>query len=260
MKILLLGNGSRLEVCRNALENAGHEMAKTDFDGIVTYDFDLIVLANYPKILKKEEYSGCKYGAINCHAGLLPWYRGSSVLNWQIINNEVRGGVSIIQVDEGIDTGDILGSGLFGIKIDDTIKEVRHKAEQCFEELLPRVVMQIQNGTVKKVKQHEIPSQPTYYHHRKPEDSQIKWDKMTALQVYNLVRACERPYEAYCRHDDINQFGDGLVYIRSARLMEDNFYGVAGRVVRNMDDGSVVICKDRGVWINVKIPVGENLW
>lgn len=257
MRILLLGQGSRYDICKESLENAGHEMAKTDFDGIVAYDFDMIVLANYSKILKKEEYQGVKYGAINCHGALLPYYRGSSVLNWQIINNETYGGVSIIQVDEGIDTGDILGMGLFHIKIDDTIKEVRKKAERCFDELLPKVIMQIQNGTVKRIKQENIPVQPTYYHHRKPEDSLIKWDKMSALQVYNLVRACESPYEAYCRSD---LEGLNEVIVRKAKLLENNFRGIAGRVVSNMDGGSVVICRDRGVWIDVKLPIGETLW
>ena len=252
MRILLLGSGSRYDVCKEALEDVNQEL--------VSENPDLIVLANYPKILAKEEYASVKYGAICCHGGRLPQYRGSSVLNWQIINNELQGGVSIIQIDEGIDTGDILGTGVFPIKIDDTIKEVRKKAEQCFQELLPRVVMQIQNGTLKKIKQHDIPVQPCYFHHRRSEDSQIKWDKMTALQVHNLIRASEHPYQAYCRCDDIDNFKEGLIFIRKSKLLEDNFYGISGRVVRNINDGSVVICGDRGLWIDVKLKVGDNLW
>jgi methionyl-tRNA formyltransferase len=258
MRILLLGSGSRFEVCKEALENANHEMAKTDFDGLIAYDYDLIVLANYSQILPKESYSNVKYGAICCHGGRLPQYRGSSVLNWQIINNEVQGGISIIQIDEGIDTGDILGVGVFDIEISDTIIEVRKKANEAFQRLLPRIVMQIENHTVKKVRQHDIPTQPCYYHHRKPEDSKIDWKNMTALQVYNLVRACESPYEAYCHTDNI-EYAENIVTIKKARLVEDNFCGILGRVVRHMNGGSVVICKDRGVWIDVNMPIGDNL-
>ena len=115
MKILLLGRGSRHEVCVKALQKAGHTFVE-EVDNA-----ELIVMANYNKILPKEIFSKLKYGAINCHAGKLPQYRGSSPLNWQIINGEIEGGVSIIQVDEGIDTGGILAQSRFPITHIDTI-------------------------------------------------------------------------------------------------------------------------------------------
>lgn len=250
MKIKLLGRGDLLEVCRSVLSS--HE--------IVESGQDLIVLANHDKILKREDYD-CRYGAINCHRGRLPQYRGSSVLNWQIINGEIKGGVSIIQVDEGIDTGDILGEGIFDILLTDTIKEVREKAHLYIHELLPRIVMKIRNGTMKPLKQSNVAAQPVYWHHRKPEDSRIFWDQMTALQVYNLVRASESPYEAFCFSGDSYDFEKRhLHFISKSKLLNDNFGGVAGRVVRHLDNGSVVICKDRGVWVNIDVPIGEQLW
>jgi methionyl-tRNA formyltransferase len=256
-----MGRGDLLEVCKNTLSS--HELVESGQD--------LIVLANYDKILKREDYD-CRYGAINCHRGRLPQYRGSSVLNWQIINGEIKGGVSIIQVDEGIDTGDILGEGVFDILLTDTIVEVRQKAHLYIHELLPRIVMKIRNGTMKSLKQSDVirrvdyepyiaKAAPCYWHHRKPEDSRILWDKMTALQGYNLVRASESPYEAFCfRGSEFYLMQRRTQYITKAKLLNDNFSGVAGRVVRHLDNGSVVICKDRGVWVNIDIPIGEQLW
>jgi hypothetical protein len=87
---------------------------------------------------------------------------------------------------------------------------------------------------------------------------------MTALQVYNLVRASESPYEAFCGHQMVFKVASGnessFHTIVKAKLLNDNFGGVAGRVVRHLDNGSVVICKDRGVWVNIDIPIGEQLW
>ena len=62
----------------------------------------------FPYIFNKELLDTPKHGSINLHGGRLPKYRGGSPLNWQIINNEKYIGISIIQMDEGIDTGPIL--------------------------------------------------------------------------------------------------------------------------------------------------------
>jgi len=242
MKILFLGRGSRAEVCRKSLE--GHEFVE------FVDDADLIVMANHNKILPKEVFSRPKYGAINCHAGKLPEYRGSSVLNWQIINGETEGSVSIIQVDEGIDTGDILFEWGFLIGAYDTISIIRGLANERFQEMLPMVVHRIGIGAVSPIKQKGVDS---YWHHRKPEDSLINWQTMTAKQVYDLVRATENPYQSWA-------YGKYKWLIDKAKLLGDNYYGIPGRVVRRIDNGVVVIAKDRGVWIEAELKVGEQLY
>ena len=70
--------------------------------------FDLFILAGYPQILKKKILKINKIIKINLNGGPLPEYRGGSPLNWQIINQEKEIGISIIKIDEGIDTGDII--------------------------------------------------------------------------------------------------------------------------------------------------------
>lgn len=71
------------------------------------YPADVFVVAAFGQILSKEILDMPKYGSINIHASLLPKYRGSSPIQWAVINGEEETGVTIMQMDEGLDTGDI---------------------------------------------------------------------------------------------------------------------------------------------------------
>lgn len=245
---MVLGHGSRYDIVKKSLNKAGYE---------IVHDFpDLIVLANHSHILKREKYENIKYGAINCHAGKLPEYRGSSVLNWQIINGEKYIGWSIIQIDKGIDTGDILECGTIENK--GTIKEIRRKIDKIFGDYICGVVERIDKGVITYTKQNELKS--CYWHHRIPSDSKISWGNMTAEQICNLVKSSEESYVAFCNNADDIFFRK--ININQSKLLEEKFNGVVGRVVRKIDGGFVVIAKDEGVWIktNSVLKIGQQLY
>lgn len=253
MNIHLLGHGSRYEVCKNTLLGNGHELVELN-------ECDLIVMANHNQILPKEIFNRPKYGAINLHAGRLPQYRGSSPLNWQIINGETKIGISIIQVDEGVDTGSIWAEKTFDISLKDTIVEVRETADKLFSKKLLEVILELESGNYRPAKQIEIDGirGSAYWHHRKPEDSEINCKEMTAKQVYDLVRASEPPYQAYVVSKRA-LISIEKEYVPVARLLPDSFYGVSGRVVKRIGDGVVVICKDKGLWLNCDLKIGQQL-
>ena len=69
---------------------------------------DVIVVVAYGKILPKRILEAAKYGCINVHASLLPKYRGAAPIQWSVINGDKETGVTVMQMDEGLDTGDIL--------------------------------------------------------------------------------------------------------------------------------------------------------
>ena len=69
---------------------------------------DIIVVVAYGKILPKRVLEAAKYGCINVHASLLPKYRGAAPIQWSVINGDKETGVTIMQMDEGLDTGDII--------------------------------------------------------------------------------------------------------------------------------------------------------
>ena len=72
------------------------------------FDPELFIVAGYSTILKQKVLDIPQLGTINLHAGRLPEYRGGSPLNWQLINGEEKAGISVILMDEGIDTGNII--------------------------------------------------------------------------------------------------------------------------------------------------------
>jgi len=78
---------------------------------------DIAIVAGFSQIFNNALLNIPKLGTVNLHAGPLPKYRGGSPLNWQIINNEKKIGLSIISMDEGIDTGNILSKNFFKLNI-----------------------------------------------------------------------------------------------------------------------------------------------
>lgn len=219
MRILFVGRGKRAEVCLKAILNKEivgvvniddeiiKEIAKKNniplfnpinindskfIDVIKRKNIDLIVTANCPYIFKKEPLSVPKKGCINLHGGPLPKYRGGSPLNWAIINGEKKTGVTIIQMDEGIDTGDVLAQEMFDIEAEDDIYTVHKKANEIFKKLLIKVIDNFESGAVIRMKQDE--SKATYYPQREPRDGLINWKTMTKEQIYNMIRALTHPY------------------------------------------------------------------
>jgi hypothetical protein len=103
-------------------------------------NYTLGIVAGFNKVLPESLIANNAMGIINLHAGKLPQYRGGSPLNWQIINGESIIGVTIHQIDSGIDTGPILASGSFPLGCDEGIKEAHQKANLLFLSLLKEVL------------------------------------------------------------------------------------------------------------------------
>lgn len=204
---------------------------------------ELMILTGYNQILKRDILQIPPKGTINLHGGYLPYYRGGSPINWQIINGETTGGCAIIYVDEGIDTGDIIAQELYEIHPDETAGEIVQKTLEIFPRLLVDVVKQIENGTVQAVKQD--PSVGAYYCKRYPHDGQIFWGSMTAVQVHNLVRALKGP-----GLDGAFTFLNGeKIAILNTKLLDMVIKGVPGRIALKQQGGVVIIAKDRGLLV-----------
>jgi methionyl-tRNA formyltransferase len=200
------------------------------------------VLCGYNKILKAPVIEIPPLGTINLHGGKLPEYRGAAPINWQILNGETSGGCAIIYVDEGIDTGEIIAQEIYPITPEDTHASVLEKTLKIFPSLLLQVLEQIEKGTVQAVPQN--PEEGAYYPRRYPQDSQIFWDTMTAVQVHNLVRAMHGPYpSAYSFR------GDDKVEFEKTALFIEPVPGSPGEVVTITKEGPVVAAKDNGLLI-----------
>jgi len=217
-----------------------------------TYQADLFILAGYNKILKLPIIEIPPLGTINLHGGKLPEYRGAAPINWQIINGETTGGCSIIYVDEGIDTGDIIAQEIYPIKADDSHASILEMTLDIFPGLLLDVLQQISSGTVKAEKQN--PLDGSYYSRRYPRDSQIDWNGMDDIQVNNLVRGMFGPYPAA-----FTNRGDVKVEINETELLQETIIGIPGRVPQKRGKNVVVIAKNRGILVQDITVNGERM-
>ncbi len=146
---------------------------------------EVIVVAAYGQILPKELLALPKYGCVNIHASLLPAYRGAAPINWAIINGETRTGITIMQMDEGMDTGAVLAQE--GIPIDprDTAGTLTEKLSELGSWLIVDSLPRIEAGGLPAVPQD--PVKATMAPLLRKEDGLIDWG-MTAGGIHNRVR------------------------------------------------------------------------
>lgn len=146
---------------------------------------EVIVVAAYGQILPKEILTLPKYGCINIHASLLPAWRGAAPINWSIVHGDRETGITIMQMDEGMDTGDILLQGSLPIDPDDTAGSLTVKMSRLGAELIVRALPQIEAGTLSPKKQDE--GKATLAPILKKEDGLVDW-LLPAVAIHNRVR------------------------------------------------------------------------
>ncbi len=122
---------------------------------------DAIVVAAYGKILRSSVLDMTKYGCFNVHASLLPSYRGAAPINWAILNGEKETGVTVMQMNEGLDTGDMLYKEIIPVEADDTGDSLTQKLSALGGPMILKVLDDAENGMLKPEKQPE--ESPTPY-------------------------------------------------------------------------------------------------
>ena len=111
---------------------------------------------SFNQIFKNNILESVPHGIINCHAGLLPFYRGRNVLNWALINDEKEFGITVHYIDEGIDTGDIIRQQKLPISDRDNYATLWNAAIKKCGQLFYTSLVDIRNGSVKRIKQKDI--------------------------------------------------------------------------------------------------------
>lgn len=149
---------------------------------------DIIIVVAYGKILPKDVLEAAPYGCVNVHASLLPKYRGAAPIQWAVINGESETGVCIMQMDEGLDTGDILMTSKTQIDINETSEELFERLSKIGAETLIETLDLIENGTVTRTKQPE--GDFGYAKMITKDLCPIDWQK-SALEIHNLVRGLQ---------------------------------------------------------------------
>lgn len=190
---------------------------------------DVIVVAAYGQILPREILELPKYGCINIHASLLPAYRGAAPINWAIIDGETRTGITIMQMDEGLDTGAILAQESIPIAPRDTTGTLTEKLSQVGSWLIVDSLSRIEAGEIKPAPQD--PGKATLAPLLKKEDGLIKWD-LTATEIHNRVRGLSPWPGAY-------GFLDGkLIKVLETEVAEGS--GEPGALLEQARDGLAI--------------------
>ena len=117
---------------------------------------ELIVVVAYGCILPKSVLEMPRYGCINLHVSLLPKYRGSAPVQWSVLNGDAETGVSIMQMDEGLDTGDVLYCKKIAIDPEETSGELFDRVTAVGAEALCETIPQIAAGTLTAVPPSEV--------------------------------------------------------------------------------------------------------
>ena len=277
MDMIFFGNGARslpcLEVMKNSLHNikaiVAHPKTESKWfaqlnkiartldiplfspknpnekifeNKLKSFQVDLFILAGYGKILKNNIIKIPKIMSLNLHGGKLPKYRGSSPMNWALINGEKSFTLSIIKLEKLIDGGPILMEKSFDIHEDTSIVDLHKIANMEFPSMLINVLEGIEKETLIISKQ--IEKNASYYPLRVPDDGFILWDVLNAEEIHNRIRALTAPYPCA-----FSFFQNKKIDFISSKLNKKSFFGEPGRIYIIKKDRFLVAAKQGSLWI-----------
>ena len=169
-----------------------------EYQEIIDLHPDIIVTCAYGQIIPKPLLDYPKYGCINVHASLLPKLRGGAPIHRAIINGYDKTGITIMYMDEAMDSGDIISRESIAILDDDTASSLHNKLSVLGRDLLLKTMPSILNGTNDRIKQND--SEVTYAFNIKPDDEKLDFSK-TKREIYNQIRGLYSFPGAYCNFE-----------------------------------------------------------
>lgn len=195
------------------------------------YNADVCVVIAFGQILPKEILELTPHGCMNVHASLLPAYRGAAPIQWALISGEEVTGITTMQMDEGLDTGDMLLKVEVPITSEDTGETLHDKMAAAGAKLAVETLAAMEAGTLKPEKQGETTT--PYAKMLKKEMGNIDWSK-SAVEIERLVRGMNSWPSAYTKWDN------KVMKIWKAAVEAGNTEAAAGTVVRVEKDSFAV--------------------
>ena len=192
---------------------------------------DLIVVVAFGQLLPRSLLNIPAYGCVNVHASLLPFYRGAAPINWALINGETETGVTIMLLDEGMDTGDMLLQEKLPIMPTDTVATLHDKLAQNGARLLGKALDELGSSGWTRVPQDHVKA--TYAPLLKKEDGMIQWQK-SAREIHNQIRGMN-PWPG-C----FTCFNGKLLKVFAAEISGEQAKGTPGSIVEISGTGIAV--------------------
>ena len=221
---------------------------REDYQRILDVKPDVIITCAYGQIIPKILLDTPKYKAINVHASLLPKLRGGSPLHRCLIDGYDETGITIMYMDVGMDSGDIIKQEKIKITDEDNVGTIHDKLSTMGSKLLMEVLPSIFDGTNERIKQDE--NEVTFAYNIKREEEKIDFNK-TSREVFNHVRGM---YPFPVAYTIIN---DEIVKICECKIGEKISEEVS--TISNIyNDGIGVMCKDKEIIITRLKPSGKK--
>lgn len=195
------------------------------------YNADIMVVIAFGQIIPKEILEMVPYGCVNVHASLLPKYRGAAPIQWSIIDGEAVTGVTTMQMDEGLDTGDMLLKTEVPITAEETGESLHDKLAKAGAALCVETLAKLQEGSIVPEKQGESPT--AYAKMLDKKLGNIDWTK-SAVEIERLVRGLNSWPSAY------TYWNKKVVKIWKASVIDENSNEQAGTIVKVEKDGFYV--------------------
>jgi methionyl-tRNA formyltransferase len=201
---------------------------------VLAHEPDAVVVAAFGHILREPLLKGPRFGCLNVHASLLPRWRGVSPVQYSILHGDNWSGVTIMQMDAGVDTGDILAQRAVPIGPEETAGDLLDSLAAHGADLLIHTLRRLGNGQLTPQKQDDAGA--VYAPKLTRTLSAVRWDR-DVVTVHNQIRAL-LPWPG-----TLTYLGDRTLKITEARPMTFNSTGAGpGTVLAVGDDGVVVAC------------------
>ena len=225
------------------------EKIRKEYQNVIDLKPDIIITCAYGQIIPKEILDCPKYGCINVHASLLPKLRGGAPIHKAIIDDYKVTGVTIMYMDVGMDTGDMISKVEVPILDSDNLESLHDKLSAAGTKLLLDTLPSIFDGTNERTIQN--PDDVTYAYNIKREEERIDFRK-SSREVFNLIRGLS-PIPSS------NALFDGKeMKIYSSELSDGTYEGKFGEIVDVTKKGIVVRCSDGAIIIKELKPFGKK--
>lgn len=163
------------------------------------YEADIYIVAAFGQILSQEILDIPQYGCVNIHASLLPKYRGAAPIQWAILEGETETGITVMQMNAGLDTGDMLTKKTVQITAADTGESLHDKLSRAGAELIVETLPLIEQGKITPQTQDD--TQSSYARMLNKSMGCIDWNK-SAVEIERQIRALNSWPSAYTTYRD----------------------------------------------------------
>ncbi len=223
--------------------------SEESFELLSSLGADVVIVCSYGQLLKKNILEMCPQGALNIHGSLLPAYRGAAPITRCIMDDELFTGISVMYMDEGLDTGDVMMTEKCPVKEEDTFTTLSDTLSALGGQLIEKALDALKRGYKPRTPQNEQDS--SYAQKITKEDKIIDFSR-NGRSVFNRIRALDR-YPA----------AQTTLYGKTLKLFDAQYIAAShaqrpGTIVSAGKKGVMIACGDDYVLIKTVKPEGKN--